>query len=153
MDEDEVLGKITRLLEKGCTMLATHHDCGAPLFRCEGNIVCPVCSFEDESLLPERGQSAGLSRDKEDEKPGMNRAHLPQRDGRSSSPCLELEQPGPGSQDDVDLLMAKGNLHAVLLLRMKELTASLQGEQDLDKLKKQMDCLEGLLRVLRSLKD
>lgn len=153
MDEDEVLGKITRLLEKGCTMLATHHDCGAPLFRCEGNIVCPVCSFEDGSLLPERGQSGAMIRDKEDEKPVMNRAHLLQRDERSSSPCLEVEQPDPGSQDDVDLLMAKGNLHAVLLLRMKELTAALQEEQDLDKLKKQMDCLEGLLRVLRSLKE
>ena len=45
MDEDEVLSKITRLLEQGCTMLATHHDCGAPLFRCQGEVVCPVCSF------------------------------------------------------------------------------------------------------------
>ncbi len=49
MDEDEVLSKITRLLEQGCTMLATHHDCGAPLFRCQGEVVCPVCSFPDKS--------------------------------------------------------------------------------------------------------
>jgi UPF0148 protein len=47
MDEDYVLGKITRLLEQGCTMLATHHSCGAPLFRCKGEVVCPVCSFPE----------------------------------------------------------------------------------------------------------
>jgi len=56
MDEDEVLEKITRLLERGCTMLATHHDCGAPLFRCQGEVVCPVCSFADSEPITRRGR-------------------------------------------------------------------------------------------------
>jgi len=59
MEEDEVLSKITRLLERGCTMLATHHDCGAPLFRCQGVIVCPVCSFQDEQVHGEQLSGAG----------------------------------------------------------------------------------------------
>jgi hypothetical protein len=37
------------------------------------------------------------------------------------------------------------------LHKLRELTAALEDENDLDKLKKQMDCLEGLLRVFRSL--
>jgi len=46
MEEEEAIKRITRLLEMGGTMLASHHDCGAPLFRYKGEVVCPVCSFE-----------------------------------------------------------------------------------------------------------
>ena len=48
MDEEEKVKRITSFLEKGCTMLANHHDCGAPLFRCKGKILCPICSFSTE---------------------------------------------------------------------------------------------------------
>lgn len=150
MDEDEVLGKITRLLERGCTMLATHHDCGAPLFRCEGNIVCPVCSFEDGPRMGER-QPAGPGREKEDDRPGQDRAHLLQKGAIGSSGGSEMEEQDSTVPDGAEMISAKANLRSVLLLRMKELTAALQGEQDLDKLKKQIDCLGALLRVIRSL--
>ncbi len=49
------------------------------------------------------------------------------------------------------MMAAIGNLRASLLHRLRELTAALEDEHDLDKLKKQLDCLEGLLRVFRSL--
>jgi len=48
---DENIQKITKLLEKGGTMLANHHECGAPMFRYQGKIVCPVCDFKDKSEL------------------------------------------------------------------------------------------------------
>jgi UPF0148 protein len=135
MDEDEVLSKITRLLEQGCTMLATHHDCGAPLFRRQGKVVCPVCSFADEPDLPATAQLSGLSGVDLEEKPNLDRAQL-----------LEREE-----NDDEELRTATGNLRASLLRRLRELTADLEDEHDLDKVKKQLDCLEGLLRVFRSL--
>lgn len=134
MDEDEVLSKITRLLEQGCTMLATHHDCGAPLFRRQGEVVCPVCSFADEPNLPAGAQPSGLSEAELDEKSNFDRAHLQER----------------GEMDE-ELMAAIGNLRASLLHRLREITAALEDEHDLDKLKKQLDCLEGLLRVFRSL--
>jgi UPF0148 protein len=135
MDEDEVLSKITRLLEQGCTMLATHHDCGAPLFRRQGKVVCPVCSFADEPDLSATAQLSGLSGVDLEEKPNLDRAQL-----------LEREE-----NDDEELRTATGNLRASLLRRLRELTADLEDEHDLDKVKKQLDCLEGLLRVFRSL--
>jgi UPF0148 protein len=139
MDEDEVLSKITRLLEQGCTMLATHHDCGAPLFRRKGEVVCPVCSFADEPNSPERAQPSGLSGAELDEK--SNDLSL----GKGAKPVHK------DGQDDGDLMVAIGNLRASLLHRLRELTAALEEERDLDMLKKQLDCLEGLLRVFRSL--
>jgi UPF0148 protein len=47
-ESDDKIQMITKLLEKGGTMLATHHDCGAPMFRYHGKIVCPVCDFQEK---------------------------------------------------------------------------------------------------------
>ncbi len=54
MLEEEKIKKITSLLEKGGTMLASHHDCGAPLFRYQGKIVCPVCDFQEKKEIVEK---------------------------------------------------------------------------------------------------
>ena len=150
MDEDEVLSKITKLLEQGCTMLATHHDCGAPLFRRNGEVVCPVCSFADEPNSSARAQPSGLSGAELDEKSNLDRAKLQERGddllaGNGAKPGHK------GEPNDEELKAAIGNLRASLLHRMRELAAVLEDEHDLDMLKKQLDCLEGLLRVFRSL--
>ncbi len=152
MDEDEVLSKITRLLEQGCTMLATHHDCGAPLFRCQGEVVCPVCSFADKPNSPAKEQPSGLSGEKLDEKSDLGRAHLLERDEIEDRPAGASARPTQkGKQGDDELSVAIGNLRATLLARLRELTVAVQDEHDLHMLKRQLDCLEGLLRVLRSL--
>lgn len=52
-DTDNKIQKITRLLENGGTMLATHHECGAPLFRYQGKTVCPVCDFQEKQEAKE----------------------------------------------------------------------------------------------------
>lgn len=153
MDEDEVLGKITRLLEKGCTMLATHHDCGAPLFRCQGEVVCPVCSFPDKSLSTALGERPGTA--------SQLNISGPEGDPLPDEEAIESTSKRPdtreairyegGDGEDVEFIKAKANLRASLLRRLAELTAGLEVEQDLDKLKKQIDCIEGLLRAFRSM--
>jgi len=62
-------------------------------------------------------------------------------------------QEGGHSQDDDELNSATRVLRAALLLRLRDLTAVMQGEQDLDRLKKLLDCIEGLLRVMRSMQE
>jgi UPF0148 protein len=151
MDEDEVLSKITRLLERGCTMLATHHDCGAPLFRCQGDVVCPVCSFEQEPLPLVRGPTTDAGRSKEEEKTDPGRAQSPHVQRSALRLGVEEDQSDRSVGDDAQIHSAMEGLEAVLLLRLQELTASLRDEQDLDKLKRLLDCLEALLRVQRSL--
>ena len=169
MNEDEVLAKITRLLEKGCTMLASHHDCGAPLFRCQGDIVCPVCSFQEEPLSAMRVPVTEADWGKDERTPDPCREQPPQMQKKSPGSAMEEDHPGHSVaedqsdrsmgrdqsdhsiQDDVLLGSVKDNLRSVLLLRLRELTDSLRAEQDLDKLKRLLDCLEALLRVLKSL--
>lgn len=193
MQEDEVLAKITKLLERGCTMLASHHDCGAPLFRCQGDIVCPVCSFEDQSGSAKRGPVSEVVPSREKRRPDPSRAQLQQmhemplrrgikKDGSDRSEKRsqpdgseeggqpdgfeERSQPNgseeggqpdrsregyPSIQDDVQFDSVKNDLRSALLLRLHELAASIRAEQDLDKLTRLLDCLEALLRVLKSL--
>ena len=177
MEEDEVLAKITKLLERGCTMLASHHDCGAPLFRCQGDIVCPVCSFEDESVSAMRRPASEAVSGEEERRQDLSRAQLmqihetPSRRGikkdRSdrSAEKVEPDQSAeigqsdrsregyPSIQDEVQFHSVENDLRSALLFRLHELTASLRAEQDLDKLKRLLDCLEALLRVLKSLSE
>ena len=195
MEEDEVLAKITKLLERGCTMLASHHDCGAPLFRCQGDIVCPVCSFEDESVSAMRRPASEAVSGEEERRQDLSRAQLmqihetPSRRGikkdRSDRSAEKVEpdqsaergQPDRSServepdqsaeigqsdrsregytsiQDEVQFHSVENDLRSALLFRLHELTASLRAEQDLDKLKRLLDCLEALLRVLKSLSE
>ena len=177
MQEDEVLAKITKLLERGCTMLASHHDCGAPLFRCQGDIVCPVCSFEDESVSAMRRPASEAVSGEEERRQDLSRAQLmqihetPSRRGikkdRSdrSAERVEPDQSAeigqsdrsregyPSIQDEVQFHSVENDLRSALLFRLHELTASLRAEQDLDKLKRLLDCVEALLRVLKSLSE
>jgi len=199
LEEDEVLAKITKLLERGCTMLASHHDCGAPLFRCQGDIVCPVCSFEDESISTMRGPASEAVLGEEEKRPDPSRAQFhempsrrdikkdrsdrfaergepdrfaergepdrfaergePDRFAERGEPDRSAErgQPDrsregyPSIQDEVQFHSVENDLRSALIFRLHELTASLRAEQDLDKLKRLLDCLEALLRVLKSM--
>ena len=151
MDEDEILSKITRLLEQGCTMLATHHDCGAPLFRCQGKVVCPVCSFVDESSSPGKTDKPFPPKGQPGERLDPDRAQLPEKGEELLPAGGEVSQKGVHRQDDRQIGPAMDVLRTVLLDRLQDLTTAVREEQDLDKLKKLLDCLEGLLRVMRSL--
>ena len=135
MNEDEILLRITKFLEQGCTMLATHHDCGAPLFRCHGEVVCPVCSVGTE-----QGSTKEISR---------LRTAASQQPGALETPSGDI-----APQDDLvqeDLVQAKAHLRAVLIRKLEMLIKELEEEQDLDKQKKQLDCIEGLLKVFRAM--
>ena len=50
-EEDIKLDKIGKLLELGGTMLANHCECGAPLFRYHGNVICPICDSNSKEAI------------------------------------------------------------------------------------------------------
>ena len=66
-EEDIKLDKIGKLLELGGTMLANHCECGAPLFRYHGNVICPICDSNSK-------EPAGFQEkiEKNHRKPGNN---------------------------------------------------------------------------------
>jgi UPF0148 protein len=154
MDEEEMLQRITRLLEQGCTMLATHHSCGAPLFRCRGEIVCPVCSFVEGQSALSHGKDQGepsrsiKTEGAEDKDAGREGA---EETSRSSGSSRGGEEAGTGAagaeQDETDI----ADLRRSVLRKLRALSEGMEQEQDLDRLRKQLDCIEGALKVLRSM--
>ncbi|NPE29547.1 hypothetical protein HNV12_16620, partial [Methanococcoides sp. SA1] len=80
--------QISRLLEMGGTMLAQHcATCGAPMFRYQGEVLCPICqdSNADSSQQQNTGQQVALARNEIKE--------VPQAGDIASSPEAPVRQP------------------------------------------------------------
>jgi UPF0148 protein len=149
MDEEKMLKRMTRLLEQGCTMLASHHDCGAPLFRCQGEIICPVCSPGGDGATVDRATPALDVPFAEGERKGPGAS--PQR---SIEPVLqdsEADADGDKIPIQDEQALVKQHLHRVLLHRLKGLSRGMECEEDLDKMRRQLGCIEGILRILNAL--
>ncbi|WP_292389118.1 Sjogren's syndrome/scleroderma autoantigen 1 family protein [Methanosarcina sp. UBA5] len=53
-EKDKKVKRIARFLELGGTMLAEHCKvCGAPKFRYQGRVICPICDVQEEREAPE----------------------------------------------------------------------------------------------------
>jgi UPF0148 protein len=174
MEEEEAIKRITRLLEMGGTMLATHHDCGAPLFRYRGEVVCPVCSFEEvgASQVPSRAEK--LAPGPEGRPSGKARSISAPEEERGSATELgakravevvsspetgdygEIAHREPvsgkmGQKDHVD--EAKEELKIVILQKIRDISEKMRDEQDLGRLKSQLEYVKEALKVLEHLRD
>jgi UPF0148 protein len=120
-ESDDKIQMITKLLEKGGTMLATHHDCGAPMFRYQGKVVCPVCDFQEKKHEQQQtGQSQQNKRST-----GIS--------GSSSQPVLQISN--------------------IIANKIRNLTASLETETELGRIKDKMECIERGVRILKLLRE
>ncbi len=141
MDEDEMLKRMTKLLEQGCTMLASHHSCGAPLFRCKGEIICPACSLE-EGAVSAAGAGAQAAQE------------MPTAHGEVSGIEAQSKRAVPSAQEAAqidEIVLAKAVLRRTLLRRLKDLTKGVEDEGDLDKLYRQLACIEGIVNIIKAL--
>jgi UPF0148 protein len=136
-DENRKLQKITRLLEMGGTMLANHHDCGAPLFRYQGKVLCPVCDFEEKKEVPEvrkpeirEPEEWKIRAEKAVEREGIRREVIPVRESQPA----ELSQ-----------------ISALTQSKILGIAISLEDETDLQRVKDKLECIELGLRVLKLL--
>jgi hypothetical protein len=70
-----------------------------------------------------------------------NKAEASKAEGANKAEISTQEEP----------ILAKGFLRQVLLHRLKELAGDVENEGDLDKMHRQLDCIEGILRILSAL--
>jgi len=153
----------------GGTMLATHHDCGAPLFRYKGEVVCPVCSFEkvgapqvpsqaEKSAVESEGRPSSKSRSiSAADEVGVSAAEFEGRRGIEQTPPPEARDNGEiahregvsgkmGQKDEADL--AKEELQRAILQKIREISEKMRDEQDLGRLKSQLEYVKEALKVL-----
>lgn len=136
-ENEDKIKKITALLEKGGTMLATHHDCGAPLFRYKGKTMCPVCDFREEAkagVVPEEEIKARVER-KEEKEGGQGKSEPESRAAR------------PKPQGEV------GTVDSIIRNKIQEIAVSLEAEADLQRIKDKMECIEQGIKILKLLQD
>ncbi|HHV23197.1 MAG: Sjogren's syndrome/scleroderma autoantigen 1 family protein [Methanosarcina sp.] len=56
-EKDKKVKRIARFLELGGTMLAEHCKvCGAPKFRYQGTVICPICDVQEEEEIQEQAE-------------------------------------------------------------------------------------------------
>ena len=137
-DSDDNIQKITKLLEKGGTMLATHHECGAPMFRYQGKIICPVCDSQEKKQIVEP-QETGKT---ETEKQQIDRI----KQGQQKKNLAAQVQISPKSAD-------MSHINDIIINKVRELTASLENEAELSRIKDKMECIEQGLKILKLLRE
>ncbi len=91
-DSDDKIQKITKLLEKGGTMLATHHECGAPMFRYQGKIVCPVCDFQEKKQVIELQETGKMRETADRDKPAKEEWHSLPKQHHNQPVCRRQNQ-------------------------------------------------------------
>jgi len=127
IDENLKMQKITKLLEKGGTMLAQSHDCGAPMFRFQGKVLCPVCD-----------QGMG------EEKKAAGELEAPKRPLQALLKERVTETPSLIQGDN-------SQIAAMTRKKIQVIAESLENETDLYRIKEKMECIELGIRILKLL--
>ena len=122
IDENKKIQRITKLLEMGGTMLANHHECGAPLFRYQGKIVCPVCDFEERKEAQE----------------------IKKPEAEVKRPELRPETSPAQVKDNPRIAESVQN-------KIQDIARGLEDETDLQRVKEKLECIELGIRLLKML--
>lgn len=137
IDENQKIQKITDLLVKGGTMLANHHDCGAPMFRYKGKIICPVCDIGITG-------NTGIS--------GKVNTGITGMSGKEEAiPIIRAENEKAGKKSAPVQSYLEMENH--ILNKVHVLAETIEDETDLQRLRDKMECIELGIRILKALKN
>jgi UPF0148 protein len=143
--EDKDLQKVTKMLERGGTMLAKHCECGSPLFKYQGKVVCPVCDARKQEHAQTQEQ-ARLAVPVETRPAVSPQAMEPVK----STPIMEMPERRMsvvmGSED-----LDEAAVEAAVIAKINYITARLATETYPNKIQMYLDILERSLRVLKEL--
>ncbi len=104
-------------------MLASSHECGAPMFRFQGKVMCPVCD-------------SGGDEKKAREEPDNLRKQI----------RIQKENiPGISPQITEDY----GQIAVSIRKQVQGITESLENETDLHRIKEKLECIELGIRILK----
>ncbi len=133
-ESDDKIQMITKLLEKGGTMLATHHDCGAPMFRYQGKVICPVCDFQEKrQKQPEESKKQGNNLDRQQIVQSQQGSGYTEISENSSLPVLHISN--------------------IIAKKIQNLTTNLETETELGRIKEKLECIELGVRILKILRE
>jgi UPF0148 protein len=147
--EDKDLEKVTKMLERGGTMLAKHCECGAPLFKYQGKVVCPVCDAkrQEQAQAQQQAQEQTHLAIPVETKPAVQPQSSVQavREEHVSLPEHRMTVIPGGER------LNEEALEAAIIAKVNEIAARLATEEYPNKIQMYLDILERSLRVLKEL--
>jgi len=121
---DKELEQISKALERGGKMLAQHcESCCSPLFKLQGNIVCPVCEYRKAE------NSAKSSKEKSRLKTGTEL-----KTAKAIEPCETIA---------IDTFVTN------VIINIAE---DMQSETDLSRVLIQLECIERGLKIIQMMR-
>ncbi|MDL2261796.1 hypothetical protein LJC08_06180 [Methanimicrococcus sp. OttesenSCG-928-J09] len=158
MSSDDNVKKIARFLENGGTMLADHCDnCGAPLFRFKGEIVCPLCSGVETDEAP-----APISKDAAPVfcSPGVpaKKANAPQKYNNNNKSGKKQTASGTPIENLKDYTIEptvysieEEQLRELILMKMTSVAEDMQNESDPRRVFEYLEIIEKGLDLIERL--
>jgi UPF0148 protein len=118
--DDRELEQISKMLERGGKMLADHCEtCRSPLFKFEGKVTCPVCSYRAQ----------------------QNSIQAPESPAAVATQLAQQAQ-SPTAPQRLLLDEAIGEL-------ISDLAVKMSAETDLARIRMQLECIEHGLRIIQ----
>jgi len=171
-EEDIKLDKIGKLLELGGTMLANHCECGAPLFRYHGNVICPICDSKSKNTIKSQPGTKEKTSMKPEDKLPLNTDQVEQKiqevrkseDTSSLSGNQHLAEVPQSFTEVTDVTtQPKGTspnispetydfISNTIINKVVQLCLDLQRETDQGRIKQQMEAIESGTKALKNLR-
>jgi len=151
---DDNVKKISRFLESGGTMLATHCDaCGAPLFRFKGEIICPLCSGTETDSTP-----TPVSKDKMPiiRSPGVpaKKTDVPQKSEKNKTKAAPNESNNSKADYTIETTAYSAeeeHLRKLILLKLSVVAEEMQNETDPRRIFESLEIIEKGLDLIERL--
>ncbi|MEZ5334194.1 MAG: Sjogren's syndrome/scleroderma autoantigen 1 family protein [Methanolobus sp.] len=152
--DDDNIKKISRMLEIGGTMLAQHcANCGAPLFRYQGRVLCPVCEdIRDprSPLQPENTPTSAPSPEEEVSYMEENKspvAATPEENRPSVKPLAKK------TLDSVPVQGSFSELESLLLSKMTSMAQDIQQETDPRRVSEYLDLIDRCMEIISKMRN
>ncbi len=178
-EEDIKLDKIGKLLELGGTMLANHCECGAPLFRYHGNVICPICDSKSKNTIKSQPETKEKTSMKPEDRSPLTSDKVKQK--IKEVRISEEMTPVSGNQHFTDALQSFTKvpqsfteatqvntqptgtppnispetcdfISNTIINKVVQLCLDLQRETDQGRVKQQMEAIESGIRTMKNLR-
>ena len=147
---DDNVKKITRFLENGGTMLANHcEQCGAPLFRFKGEIICPLCSNVDtENKQKAQGKAVEETRAAQ---PKTQNSAQKENKQRKTVAGTSIENMTDLTARSTSCSGAEEELRELILLKLTAVAEEMQDETDSRRVFESLEIIEKGLDLIERL--
>lgn len=151
-NDDNVI-KISKMLEIGGTMLAQQCEtCGAPLFRYQGRVLCPICEDVHD---PRKGMRSAPIADNASSSISGPSSIKEKETPVAASSDMSSRSDKPVSKPVLDAASEQGSvseLESLLVKKMTSMALDMQDEKDVRKITDYLDMIDRCMDTMAKIR-